>query len=454
MEQKYIQIAVNYKKNIAGRFALIEGAKLKQRIDGERISVTRKIDGHLQIVYFQDGKVFMINSQGREKASALKCLDVFGTSLKKAGVESAIIAAELYFPDLSGRSRCSDVIAALADEEKKALLCLAPFDIIELDGEPWKQEHYADTHNKLCTLFQDKQVRPVQMKNAASKEDVQAIYDEWVVGEGAEGLVVHNEGPIIWKIKPRHTIDASVIGYTTSDRGIRDLMLAVRRPDGLFQMFALGSNGLSDEDRTGIAQRLSQKHVDSEYVLSDSRGIAYQMVKPEIVYEISAVELVARGNDDKVRMNPLLRFDNSQGWKLEGNTPGVTALSVVFERERTDKSPNETDIRVSQLSDICPFEEPEGDTAKLKPSTLLERRVFKKTSGEKVMLHKFLLWKTNKEASGRFPAYVFFHTDFSSGRKEIIKRDLAYSSDEAQIRAIFDAEMAANVKKGWEEIVS
>lgn len=264
--------------------------------------------------------------------------------------------------------------------------------------------------------------------------------------------MVHNEGPIIWKVKPRHTIDAAVIGYTTTERGIRDLMLAVRRPDGLFQMFALGSNGLSEEDRLGIAQRLSEKHVDSEYVLSDSRGIAYQMVKPEIVFEISAVELVARGNDDKVRMNPLLQYDDSQGWKLEGSTPGVTALSVVFERERTDKSPNETDIRVSQLSDIYPFEEPEGDTVKLEPSTLLERRVFKKTSGEKVMLHKFLLWKTNKEQTGRYPAYVFYHTDFSSGRKEMIKRDMAFSSDETQIRTIFVAEIEANIKKGWEEI--
>ena len=78
--------------------------------------------------------------------------------------------------------------------------------------------------------------------------------------------------------------------------------------------------------------------------------------------------------------------------------------------------------------------------------------LFRKTSGEKVMLHKFLLWKTNKEASGRYPAYVFFHTDFSSGRKDMIKRDMAYSSDESQIRAIFDAEIEANVKKGWVEV--
>ena len=68
------------------------------------------------------------------------------------------------------------------------------------------------------------------------------------------------------------------------------------------------------------------------------------------------------------------------------------------------------------------------------------------------MIHKFLLWKTNKEQSGRYPAYVFFHTDFSSGRKEMLKRDMACSSDEAQIREIFDSEIAANVKKGWVEV--
>ena len=34
----------------------------------------------------------------------------------------------------------------------------------------------------------------------------------------------------------------------------------------------------------------------------------------------------------------------------------------------------------------------------------------------------------------------------------MIKRDMAYSSDEKQIREIFDVEIAENVKKGWEEV--
>ena len=51
IEQKYIQTAIDYKKNVAGKFVLVEGAKLKQRIDGERFAVTRKIDGHMQVVF-------------------------------------------------------------------------------------------------------------------------------------------------------------------------------------------------------------------------------------------------------------------------------------------------------------------------------------------------------------------------------------------------------------------
>ena len=45
-----------------------------------------------------------------------------------------------------------------------------------------------------------------------------------------------------------------------------------------------------------------------------------------------------------------------------------------------------------------------------------------------------------------------YHTDYSSSRKEMIKRDMAFSSSEEQIREILAAEIADNIKKGWEEI--
>ena len=53
IEQKYIQTAIDYKKNVAGKFVLVEGAKLKQRIDG-----------HMQVVFFVDGQV--VSSESRQ----------------------------------------------------------------------------------------------------------------------------------------------------------------------------------------------------------------------------------------------------------------------------------------------------------------------------------------------------------------------------------------------------
>ena len=444
--------AIDYKKNIAGKFMLVEGAKIKSRVDGTDFCVTRKIDGHLQCLFYQDGTAYMLNSGGNQLVEQLRCIDAFAEAMQQAGVSSAIVAAELFMPKEGGRPRCADVKRALADPALRDELRLAPFDILEVNGEPWKADHYKHTHAQLCQWFHDNYVIPVDMMKAESVEEVQTIYDEWVECQGAEGLVIHSDSHIICKVKPRHTIDAVIVGYTTGDKGVRDLMMAVRKEDGLFQVFAVGSGGLSDEARLSLLDRLCQQHVESQYILSDSRGIAYQMVKPEIVFELSVIELVAKGNDDKVRTNALLTFDEEKGWLMNGMTPGVSAFGLVFEREREDKSPTPSDIRISQLTDLCPFEEQQATMGKLEKSELLERRVFRKISGDKIMLHKFLIWKTNKERTGRYPAYIFYHTDYSSGRKDILKRDMSYSSDEQQIRSILASEMESNIKKGWEEV--
>ena len=446
---KQRQTAIDYKKRISTRFMLVEGAKLKQRVIGDKFCVTRKIDGHLQCIFYTEGKAILLNSQGKERATNLKCIDICASQLQRAGLHSAVIAAELYMPNESGRPRCNDVASALADSNKCNLLRLAPFDIISLNDQVYSTNDYAITHQKLCSIFTDEMTQPVEMHYTSSGDEVQEIYNKWVDAEGAEGLVIHSDSQMIWKVKPRHTIDAVIVGYSVSEQGVRTLMMATRRNDGTYQMFAVGSNGLSDTDKVTLAERLSSMHVESQYICSDSRGIAYQMVQPEIVYELSVIELVARGSDNKVRTNPLLRFDSKQGWLTEGVVSGVSALGLTFERERTDKQPTYSDIRITQLTDLCPFEELEYKCHNLAQSTLLERLVYQKVLGEKIMLHKFLLWRTNKESSGRFPAYILYHTDYSSKRKEMLKRDMLYSSSEQQIRELLQAEIEDSIKKGW-----
>lgn len=109
-------------------------------------------------------------------------------------------------------------------------------------------------------------------------------------------------------------------------------------------------------------------------------------------------------------------------------------------------------MRESQVTDICPFAAPKArSVGELPKSELLARKVFKKSSGGKLMVQKFIVWKTNKEADPRYPAYVYHYTDYSSGRKDPLKRDIRVSSSKDQLLVLMEADIAENVKKGWVE---
>ena len=85
----------------------------------------------------------------------------------------------------------------------------------------------------------------------------------------------------------------------------------------------------------------------------------------------------------------------------------------------------------------------------LPKNEVLSRRVFTKGEGEKLMVQKFIVWKTNKEKNPLFPAYVLHYTDFSVSRKEQLKRDIRVSSSKEQIMQLLDSFISENIKKGW-----
>ena len=85
-------------------------------------------------------------------------------------------------------------------------------------------------------------------------------------------------------------------------------------------------------------------------------------------------------------------------------------------------------------------------------SKVISREVYVKESKGTNMVRKFVIWKTNKEATGEYPAYVYHYTDFSPGRKEMLKKEIKVSNSKKQIEEIFAAELAENVKKGWNKV--
>jgi hypothetical protein len=88
----------------------------------------------------------------------------------------------------------------------------------------------------------------------------------------------------------------------------------------------------------------------------------------------------------------------------------------------------------------------------LPKSKVLFREVYKNESKGKIMIRKFLVWKTNKEAkNSNYPAYVFNYTDFSSARKDPLKQDLRISSSEKQIMELANQFISKNIKKDWQK---
>lgn len=457
MNNEFINIAKKFKRQISGKFILTDGGKIKERIAGEDFFVTRKLDGSMQMLFYRNGDVCAYSTHGNEKRD-LPCLEEFGNLCKAAGLTSATVAGELY-ARINGntRERVCDVSTAFADKSLHNNLFLAPFDIVDLDGKPFHAEHYKETHAKLVELFSGTMVKPVEGVPAASKEEVADIYNQWAVAEGSEGLVVHSELPFIYKIKPRHSIDCVILGYTIGEDErfdmIRDLLVGVMEEDGNILQFATVGGGFSEDQRRSFLSTLSQMHVNSEYVETDSRNVAFQMVRPEIIVEVSVVDLVAENSKGEPKMTMSVSYNPETGYAALAQKPGVSAHSPNFERIREDKTCNSSDIRMSQISDLCPLSEAKSINLNgLPQSELLVRRIYTKGEGAKFMIQKYVIWKTNKEDLGAFPAYVFHYTDFSLGRsKDQLKRDVRVSNSKDQIFEIMDQFIAENVKKGWAE---
>ena len=456
MNNEFETTAKSYKRKVAGGFMLVDGAKINEKLAGEDFFATQKVDGEMQILFYRDGAVCSVGSHGTELQEKLPCLDEFGSLCKKAGLKSATVAAELYAKiSVDGRERVHDVKSAIADKKFDKLF-LAPFDIIDLNGEAFQADHYKNVHAKLSELFAGTLVSPVKGK-ATDKGGVEAMYKELCVDGSAEGLVVHCEQPFVYKIKPRHTIDCVIVGYTMGEdmhaNMVRDILTAVMDEDGKLHQFAATGTGFTDAQRSDLFAKLQNMHVPSEYIATDSRNVAFQMVKPEIVVELSVIDFSAENSKGEPKMSMTLSY-TEQGYAVVAQTPGVSAYTPVFERFRDDKTCNTVDIRISQITDICPF-----STAKsvsltgLPKSVMLSRRIFTKGEGAKLMIQKYVVWKTNKEDSGCFPAYVFHYTDLSLGRKDYLKRDIRVSNSKEQIFQLMEQFIADNVKKGWEEKV-
>lgn len=452
--------ALAYKKDFLKHIVPLDARQAMRRLAGDRFYVTRKYDGEYAFIIHDRGQTVTVNRSGRVRRG-IPCIEEAGRLLDAAGIREAMLGAEIYVEPLGRRGRVNDLLAALADKKRIGTLRLAVFDLVELDGKPWRGR-YAQAWEKLHEVFgRGELVREVDMQVAKSPAGVVDIYERWVTQEKSEGVVVRSDLPFVFKIKPRHSIDAVVVGFSEgagAEKGqVRSLLLALMPREGRYQVTGRVGSGLVEEVRELLFERLSRHVLPSEFIETDANLVAFRMVRPDTVVEVTVGDLLYE-TEAGAKMNTLLEIDNGT-YRIAGTVEGVKFIAPVFVRIRTDKKADAGDVRLAQIERFASPYEPAPAAgapppAALPASKLLFRDVYMKTVGEKVMLQKYMVWKTNKEHTGDYPAYVLYVMNFSSQRQEPLQRDVDVSDSPVQIKELLKRAMEKNLKGGWRKVSS
>jgi len=452
-----------YRRLTQARMMPLETTEVNKRLPATSYHVSQKVDGEFNVLVVGNGDAFTVNPGGTVRVG-LPMLKEAADLLKKAGIQRAAIAGELHFVRPDGkRPRVHDVSRAARTPNSAADLDglhFAAFDLIDVNGAPPSAD-YALTWKQINDLLgKGKRCTPVETVTVKDVSEVDKQIKAWIA-RGAEGAVVRSDAAGLFKVKPRHTLDAVVIGFTegTEDRQglLHDLLLALLRPDGSMHILGRVGGGFTEADRRNMLSDLKDMVVESEYAEVNDQ-VAYRMVRPDWVVEISVLDLIAQTTRG-APINRMVLNWNPAAAKFEvlRRLPLVAMISPQFVRRREDKTVNPTDVRLQQVADLVeiPFIEHDARQLHLPASTLLRREVYTKVMKGQTMVRKLVMWQTNKHKDSEdHPAFVVHYTDFSPNRKTPLEREVRVSSSREQIDQLWQGLAEENVKKGWEMVGS
>ncbi|MCW8132044.1 MAG: hypothetical protein KIS92_16980 [Planctomycetota bacterium] len=455
-----LQRTQEYRRLIGSRMVALGKNEIRARMPDGEYHVSRKIDGEFTVLVFDGKDAFTLNPGGTVRVG-LPFMAEAAALLGKAGVKKALLAGELYVARDGGpRPRVHDVSkVARQPQDAGELMSLrfAVFDWMELDGKPVAGP-FAETWKRIRKTFDAGELaRPVEALFVKKTDEIEAKFEAWVEKEGGEGLVARSDTVGSFKIKPRHTIDAAVVGFTegVEDRKgmLHDLLVAMMRNDGTFHLFGRVGGGFTDENRRAFLSDLRDMVVESEYAEVNPDHVAYEMVRPEWVIEMSCLDFISQTTRGGTIDRMVLNWDGKAGkYGIVRRLPLASAISPQFIRRREDKQIRPEDLRTKQIAEIVeiPLLERDAKQLGMPRSELLKREAFTKVLKGQTMVRKLVMWKTNKESeSGGFPAYVVHFTDFSPNRKTPLERELRVSNSREQIEALYASLTAENIVKGW-----
>ncbi len=468
IKDKDVMKAVDdYKKSIAQKFTSMDPSMLSDFKTGaaryklgENLFASIKVDGEYALFVYDAGdpdgeKSYFCNSSSHRVHMGLPVNADLEKMLNSKGVTRIMIAGELFAalgdpPNFDGRTRTPELTARLrkpGGQDDLDRVGYRAFDLVSFEGEQWLKKHYHDRFHKLRELLPDKG-RAGTVKTYIMHDDKLSDFFEEVVVKGkAEGIVVRNSETFRgYKVKPVNTLDAVIIGAVGGLEGskidpdaLASTLVALRYPDGTYQLLAQVGGGLNDTQRKEIYQKL--KFVTQHgFVGATADGRAFRLVKPEHVAQVLYLDIISTNSYGKQIMQPTLKYDPQQGtWEIGRNMPFVHLISPRFADPalREDKHPDTSDVRVGQVEGLVEIELPDSVTdVMLEKAELLARYVFEKGD----MVRKFVGFKSNKSSNDKYyPEYVVYNTDYSPGRQEPLQRKVKATNDADQFWKMLEA---------------
>ena len=446
-----IETAQKYKRQTASRYLPVGAEEITSKImEAESFAVSTKHDGHFYLLSFDGTKATLTNHGGRV-ITDLPLLNE-ASALLNDKCKTVVLAGELYLYKKDGRTRSFDMTAALDD--KSADIYFAAFDLLTLDGEQVSLNLKSLDEKLNAVLSGGKSLHAIKNSIVESRKDIAALYKSIVEDGGHEGIVVRSHNGPTYKIKPLITLDAVILGYSEGQGSragmLREVLVGLCVAKDEYLLLTKVGNGYSEDERIKLLKDLEKKKVDSGYIEVSGSNVAFTMVAPNQVVEFSCLDVF--GENSKGGISKMCLSYKDGTYTATGKQPMASVISPVFIKMRTDKNPDTEDAGLSQITKIISLDKDAAKKLDLKKSEILLREVYVKKSRGMKMVRKFMVWKTNKETTGEYPAYVYHYTDFSAGRSEMLKKEIKVSDSKKQIEEIFAAEVLENVKKGWEKV--
>jgi ATP-dependent DNA ligase len=436
---------IQYKSKVASRYIPVEPVQITQKImESEYYLASIKLDGHLTFLSVKNGEAQLFDRSG--KPLHIPNILTLASSLK----DNIILAGELccFKNDVSTSHMA---VSAALDEANHHDLRFAAFDIVEYNDLKNDLDPRETSAQLEALLTGFKEIFPVKQTLHTSRKELHDFY-QTAKQDGAEGIIVRIPNGITYKVKEKLSLDLVVLGYAESvgDRQgwLRELLLGFALDDTTFQVVTKCGSGFSDQERKELPVRLSKLSVQSEYTQVSGAKTAFIFIKPEIVVEISCLDLINETSIGAIKKTSLI-FDDA-GYSLHEMNSTLSIISPNFIRIRTDKQANALDAGVRQAYDLVPPIEREEKTSPEIDSQITFREVYIKRAPSGAAIRKFIGLKTNKEDSGLYAPYLVVYTDYSPSRKTPLEQELYLCAHEVEMMEKLNNLKEENIKKGWE----